>query len=61
MLYAKVPDDQFCFILISHNTFMVASMADRMNNNSSGENNVIKSVVVKDEVHTNSNRTDNAK
>jgi ABC-type dipeptide/oligopeptide/nickel transport system ATPase subunit len=42
MPYAKVPHDQFCFILISHNTFMVASVADRMNNSSSGEYNVIK-------------------
>jgi hypothetical protein len=31
---------------------MVASSADRMNNNSNGENNIIKSVVVADELPT---------
>jgi len=52
MPYAKVPHDQFCFILFGHNTFMVAFVADRMNSNSSGENNVITSVVVEDDIRT---------
>jgi hypothetical protein len=52
MPYAKVPHDQFCFILFGPNTFMVAFVADRMNSNSSGKNNVIISVVVADDVRT---------
>jgi len=52
MPYAEVPHDQFCFILFSHNTFMAAYVADRMNISSSGESNVIKSVVVADDVRT---------
>jgi len=52
MPYAKVPHDQFCFILFSHNTFIVAFVADRMNGDSSGKNNIIKSVVVADDVRT---------
>jgi hypothetical protein len=32
MPYAKVPHDQFCFILISHNTFMAVSVADTLHN-----------------------------
>jgi len=60
MPYTKVPHDQFCFILISHDTFMVAPVAGRMNYNSSGENKVIK---ISDcgRRGTNSSRTDNAK
>ena len=60
MPYDKVPHDQFCFILISHNAVIVASVADRMNHNSSGENNVIK-ISGCGRRGTNSNRADNAK